>query len=186
MAKSTTDLNLLPNKGEGLVTQFLNWSLTVGRLLILLTETLALGVFVYRFSLDMKIVDLHDQIKQSSAIVKYSGSNEDKFRNLQKRLVLAKTYDKQSSVVPTIFHDIVEIGRGHVTFRSLLVQSDMARIEAQAPSSGSLSYFVQQLKKYSAVRSISIDKVENKTSSALVTVGITAYLKTNNQTPSKQ
>ena len=62
-------INLMPNRGDTVLIQFLNWALTIGRLLIILVETLALGTFLYRFSLDMQIVDLKDKIKVQRAFV---------------------------------------------------------------------------------------------------------------------
>src|SRR5713226_8720413 len=115
MGKDKTTINLLPKQGEGLVTQFLSWALTVGRLLIILTETLALGTFLYRFGLDMKIVDLHDQIKTNSFIVKSFAPAEKTYRTLQNRLSLAKKYDGMSDSMPTIFNNIIGYGRGKVT-----------------------------------------------------------------------
>jgi len=178
MAKDAKTINLLPEKGDSLVTQFLNWALTIGRLLIILTETLALGTFVYRFSLDMKIVDLHDQIKAKSAIVKNFKPYEDTYRNLQDRLALAKTFGETSAITPNVFHDIIEMGRGIVTFRTILIADNAVKIEVQAPASTNVSTFVNSLKQYPEVASVSIDKVENKTANANVTVGITAQLKT--------
>src|SRR5689334_11570583 len=86
-------INLLPNKGDSLFEQFLSWALTVGRLLIIITETLALSVFLYRFVLDVQIIDLHDKIKQESAIIDNLKDQEESFRNLQTRLLLAKNFD---------------------------------------------------------------------------------------------
>src|SRR3712207_733471 len=117
MAKNVNAINLLPTKGESLLTQFLNWSLTIGRLLIILTEMVALGTFIYRFSLDMKIIDLHDEIKNRSFIVKNFQNSETNFRNMQQRLALAKKYDEESTQIPVIFRDIAEMGRGQITFR---------------------------------------------------------------------
>src|SRR4029078_3722140 len=93
MAENKPSINLLPRKGEGFLTQFLNWAVNIGRLLIIITETVALATFLYRFNLDMKIVDLPHDIKQKSFIVKNSKVYEESFRNLQERLALAKKYD---------------------------------------------------------------------------------------------
>lgn len=177
MAKESHEINLLPRKGEGLVTQFLNWALTIGRLLIILTETLALGTFLYRFSLDMRIVDLHDEIKAQSIIASNFKPYEDIYRNFQDRIALAKKYDAISQVTPNVFGDVIEMGQGLVTFRTILIENDSVRIEVQAPSTASISTFVSKLKTYPEIVSVSIDKVENKTSSASINVGITAYLK---------
>lgn len=183
MAKDMHAINLLPNKGGGVVAQFLNWALNIGRLLIILTEILALGTFLYRFSLDMKIVDLHDQIKAQSFIVKNFSNNEAAYRNLQARLLLAKQYDSTSGRTANLFKDIIEMGRGNITFKNILVGIDSAKIEAQAPSSQALTKFVNALKKHEAIESVTIDKVENKTSSALITIGVTASIKASGVTP---
>jgi hypothetical protein len=176
MKKDTDTINLLQNSEPDFLTQFLNWTLTIGRLLIILTETIALATFIYRFSLDMQIVDLHDAIKNRSYIVQNFQKSETAFRSLQQRLSLIKKYDDQSSKIPTIFHDITEMGRGNLTFQNIIVSTDTVKIVAQASSSNALSLFVAALKNYPAITSISIDKIENRTSNATITIGITAYL----------
>lgn len=182
MANSMHEINLLPNKGEGVLTDFLNWALTIGRLLIILTETVALGTFIYRFSLDMRIVDLHDQIKAESFIIRNFKSGEDTYRALQNRLALAKKYDSSNDIVVNTLKDIIELGKGNITFRSVLVSSDVIKIEAQAPTANSLALFVGALKKYPNVKSVSVDKVENKTSNAEVNIALTANLQTAKKT----
>lgn len=179
MAETVSSINLLPQKGEGFVTQFLNWTLTIGRLLIILTEMIALSTFLYRFDLDMKIVDLHDKIRGQASIVGSFKSSEDNFRNLQDRLALIKQYDSYGSTTNTIFRDITNLAKGKITFRNLTVESDNAKIEASAKSSAILAQFVNELKKYPAVASVSIDKVENSASTAQINVTISLMLKTN-------
>ena len=169
-------INLLPNTGDTMLVQFLNWALTIGRLLIILVETLALSVFLYRFSLDMQTQDLKDKIKVQRAIVQSFKSQEDIFRNLQSRLALVKKYDAQSTNSPNMLSEIIDKGRGHITFRKIYISNEVIRIEAQAPTVAPLTEFVNSLKKYPPVTGINIDKVENKTSSAAIIVGISAYL----------
>jgi hypothetical protein len=178
MAENTVpSINLLPQKGESFVTQFLNWTLTIGRLLIIIVEMLALGTFLYRFDLDMKIVDLHDKIEAQSFIVANFEKSEATFRDIQDRLALVKRYDSVGTTTTTIFTDIASIGQGRVTFRDLTVETETAKIEAQAPSTTTLSQFVDDLKKHPSITSVIIDKVENSTSTSLITVSITATLK---------
>ncbi len=177
MAENSTSINLLPQKGESFLTQFLNWTLSIGRLLIIITEMVALGTFLYRFDLDMKIVDLHDKIKGQSAIVTAFQNSEDSFRNLHERLELIKRYDSIGSTTTGIFKDITSIGRGKITFRNLTVAPENAKIEAQAPSSADLSQFVAALRNHPSVTSVVVNKVENSTTSSLITVSITASLR---------
>ncbi len=177
MAEKTKSINLLPNKGEGFLNQFLRWALSIGRLLIILTETLALGTFLYRFSLDMKITDLHDSIKNQSAIVEQFKTTEAAARNLQLRLFLAKKQEALADNTTDIFADITEMGRGKVTFRDLLVTRDTAKIDVQSGSNSSLNIFVNSLKEYPLITSINIAGVENKTSASVIRMSITANLK---------
>ncbi len=72
-------INLLPNKGDSLLDQFLSWALNIGRLLVIITETLALSVFLFRFSLDVQIIDLHDKIKAASRVVENFKESEETF-----------------------------------------------------------------------------------------------------------
>lgn len=177
MANEKKSINLLPGKEGSFVTQFLNWSLTIGRLLIILVETLALGTFLYRFNLDMKIVDLHDQIKAESFIVDNFATQEEEFRNLQARLAMAKTYGETNPAV-TVFRDIAEMGRGKITFRNLFVTLDSVKIEAAAPSASALTAFTEALKKHPEVTDVSVDKVENRTTTSTIIIVISAKIKT--------
>lgn len=174
---SVPSINLLPQKGESFVTQFLNWTLTIGRLLIILVEIVALGTFLYRFDLDMKIVDLHDKIKGQSTVVAAFANNEKNFRDIQDRLELVKRYDAIGSTTSSIFKDVTKLGEGKLTFRNLTVTSENVKIEAQAPSAATLSQFASALKTHPAVTAVTIDKVDNSTVNSLITVTITATLK---------
>src|SRR6185503_21080273 len=117
MAEKKRKINLLPNKGDKLINQFLSWALSVGRLLVIITETLALSVFIFRFSLDVKIIDLHDKIKNESQIIEGFQEGETTFRDLQTRLASAKTYDTTADKSLKILKDIIDMGRNRVTFK---------------------------------------------------------------------
>ena len=170
-------INLLPNRGDTVLNQFLGWALSIGRLLVIITETLALSVFLYRFSLDMRIVDLHDKIKTDSIIVQNFKDGEVIYRNLQSKLALTKKYDQSDDHALTILKDVIELGRNKITFNNITATNESVDIEAQAPSAASLELFTQALKSYPEVEGIDINRVENKTSSSVVLVGITAKLK---------
>ena len=177
MAEKVPSINLLPQKGDSFLTQFLNWTLSIGRLLIILTEIVAMATFLYRFTLDMQIVDLNDKIKGESFIVENFESGESNFRDLQDRLTDIKRYDSIGSNTTNTFSDITKMGQGQVTFKNLTVDTDSAKIEAQAPTSAALSSFVAALRNYAGITAVSVDKVENDTSTSMVGVSITAKLK---------
>lgn len=178
MGNKTSSINLAKKKEKNFVEKFLQWSLTIGRLLVIVTEVIALSAFLYRFVLDRQIIDLHDQIRQKQQIVKFLKPNEDKFRSIQTRLASSSKLASQGAKTTKIFTDILGFKPPDLTFNNLAVSVDLLRIEANVQTIGSLTQFVNSLKKYPQVSSISIDKIENKASNATITVNISAVLKT--------
>ncbi|HSX09243.1 MAG TPA: PilN domain-containing protein [Candidatus Saccharimonadales bacterium] len=177
MAEKTTSINLLPQNSDGLMTQFFNWALSIGRLLIILVEILALSTFIYRFSLDMQLVNLHDKIKSESFILDNFQSAETTFVDLQTRLSTIQQYSELGTRTANVFNDITTLGKNKVTFKDLVVNTQSVTIEAQAPSASSLTEFVNKLKQDPLITSVSVDKVETSPSNAQITVVLIAKLK---------
>jgi hypothetical protein len=76
--KAQLKINLLKKKSNRSLDVFVRWAITGGRFLVILTETIALGAFLFRFNLDRQIVDLSDRIKVARLSVVQS--NEEKYR----------------------------------------------------------------------------------------------------------
>lgn len=170
-------INLIPSRDDAFLMQFLNWALTIGRLLVILVETLALGTFLYRFTLDWQIVDLKDKVKNQRVIVSSFKTQEENFRNMQTRLGLIKKIDNAAEGVPELLANFLEMGKGYVTFNSIFVSDEAVRSEVRASTVANINAFVEMVKNNGQVKSVSIDKVENKTSTSEIIVAISAYLK---------
>lgn len=170
-------INLAKNHGESFLDRFIRFALTTGRIVIILTEVVALGAFLYRFSLDRQLVDLHDRIAQETAVVNLLKDNETKFRTLQDRLQLASTLIKEDDSLPTYMTDIIAFAPSDMDIHTIAVAPDAVRIEATLQSVSSLTTFVEKLKSYTAVDSVSLDRISNQTETATITVDITALLK---------
>lgn len=138
---------------------------------------LALGTFIARFDLDMKIVDLNDKIEAQSFILANFEKSELNFRDIQDRLATVKKFDAVSATTTSLFTDITKLGQGKITFRNLTVETENIKIEAQAPSTTALTQFVDALKRHPAITGVIIDKVDNSTTSSKITVSITATLR---------
>ena len=89
-------INLLSKEEleERTLNKFLQWTLTFGRYIIVGTEIIVLVVFFSRFKLDRELVDLHEQIKQKEAIVKFNHEFEKKARTIQNQLKEIKTLEE--------------------------------------------------------------------------------------------
>lgn len=178
MQKSTgININLAKGKGDTLVDRIITFALTTGRIVIIATELVALSAFLYRFGLDRTLVDLHDRIKQEQAVVGLLKDNEKTFRNLQDRLSLASTLTQQSSQLPTYLTDVISYTTPDMEIHTISVAPEAIRIEAQFQSIIALSNFVDKLKAYKPITSVSLDRISNQTEKATITVNITATLK---------
>lgn len=177
MAEKQQTINLLPHQTESLLNQFLDWALTIGRLLVILVEMVALGTFLFRFGLDMQIVNLHDKIKSESFIVDNFKDAEATFRDIQERLTTVKQYTAVGDTTTNTFTQIAKLGQDKVTFKDLTVSTTDAKIVVEAQSSAALSQFVNALKSNVSITAVSIDKVVNDTTDAQITVYISATFK---------
>jgi predicted negative regulator of RcsB-dependent stress response len=95
MAKNSASINLLRNDKKETVEHIINWAVTIGRVLVVVVELAALAAFLYRFTLDNQLQDLHSKIKQEQAIIEIQKKNEDTYRNLQDRLSIISSFTKR-------------------------------------------------------------------------------------------
>src|SRR5581483_5458401 len=159
----TPSINLAKNRGEKLSDRILAFALSIGRDLVIVTEAVALGAFLFRFGLDRQLVDLHDKIKQEQAIVALLKNNEATYRNLQDRLLVENTLDNASTTSVALYKAIYNMIPSDMSLTSLLLSDTSVTVQGDLSSLISLSDFVKKLKSYPAVESVSIDKIENKT-----------------------
>lgn len=177
MENNQLSINLLKTGRVNLFDKFIDWALTFGRVVVIGTEVIALCAFLYRFSLDRQLVDLHDQIELKDTYVRALKTNEEKYRNLQERLTLSSTIGKSTTETVTLFKDIIGLAPTDFFVNNLRISQENIRIEASAGSVSSLTYFIDKLKKYPQVETVSLDTIENKTSRATIAVSITAQFK---------
>ncbi|MDP3988203.1 MAG: PilN domain-containing protein [Candidatus Levybacteria bacterium] len=174
---SSVSINLVRGKNQSFIDKFIKWALSIGRVVVILTEAIALATFLYRFSLDIQISDLHDTINQKQAMLKYLKTSEDKYRNLQSRLVISQKLSNDGSRTTKIFKDVVRLAPEDLLVENLVLSGDYVKIEVKARSIISLASFVKALREYPDIDSVSLDKIENRTSTSIIAVGITAMLK---------
>jgi len=85
-------INLLPKTEfeSSFWGQFLKWSLTAGRYIIILTEMVVILAFLSRFKLDKDLQDLNDSISGKKNILEATYQIEQDFRGVQTRLAEAQ------------------------------------------------------------------------------------------------
>lgn len=171
MPNSLSSINLIKNKQIPLFDKFMNWALTVGRLIVILTEIVAISAFIYRFSLDERLIDLHSAIKQKQNLISLLRRDEDKYRNLQDRIALASDLMEKNAKTNKVIFDIVGLVPQGATIESLTFNKNKLILSADVNSVLSLTNFINVLKDYPDIKAVSIDNIENKqTGGLLVTV----------------
>jgi len=176
MSKKHNSINLLKAKEISFLDKFLTWALTVGRLVVIATELIALFAFIYRFSLDRQLIDLHSDIRQKEAIVNSLKNSEESYRNLQDRLATAAEFSGTGGKQYTLFKEIVSFIPQGMSLNQVYIYQNRIQIDANFQFISSLTSFINSLKTYPKISSININKIENKLSSAVISVGITAGL----------
>ncbi len=175
--QNAATINLVRGRGEPFVDRFLKWALTGGRVVIVITESVALLAFLYRFTLDQQIVDLHTKIQQEQAIMALLAKNEKTYRDVQDRISLSNQFGKSAMQTVSVFSDVTKLIPTDMSMKTFSLSSSSIKLEGSTPSILSLSSFIDSLKKYQGIQSVSVDKIENRTTTATIAFGITATLK---------
>lgn len=157
--------------------RFIDWALTVGRIVIIITEGIALSAFLYRFTLDRQIIDLHQQINQKQKILSFQKSEEDKYRSLQNRLTLIGKLSAKTPISVLAFNDIAKLIPSSVNVTSFSISNEAVEINAETSSITALSSLIRGLRNYNKLQSVSLDKIENRTSTSTIVFGISMLLK---------
>jgi len=178
--KSKIRIDLSGKPKQSLTGDFLKWTINGGRIIIVTTELIALGALLYRFNIDRKIIDLHDQIKKADLFVKSQQAKESNYRSIQERLVNIKETENQTSTKFEIITGILnDISTGEFTSTNLAVSSNVITVNGTSFSVFSVNNFIEDLKQNPNVASISIDEVTSSINGVKFRINI--ELKTNKQ-----
>jgi hypothetical protein len=176
MQNNQPSINLAKDKEISSFDRFIDWTLMIGRLIVIVIEVIAVAAFVYRFSLDEKLVNLHTEIKKQQATIISLKNDENKYRNLQDRIALAATFSENSARTSKIITDFGNLIPSQATITSLIFSKSQANIVVDVTSVSLLADLIKSFKTYNGIKSISIDNIENKPSIGL-TVNITTTFK---------
>jgi hypothetical protein len=176
MQNNQPSINLVADRQISVFDKFINWALTIGRLIIIITELIAIAAFLYRFSLDERLANLHSSIKQKQGIVSALKNDESKYRNLQDRISIAGIFSDKGIKINKTIVDIENLIPSQINTNNLIFNKDQISLGVDIASTSSLSDLINSLKNYPGIKSISIDNIENVPSAGL-SVDITTMLK---------
>jgi len=177
MPNRLPSINLLKNKQGDFFNQFINWVLTIGRLVVIIIELIALSAFLYRFSLDRQLIDLRSQIKQKQTILSSQKENESKYRDLQDRLYLASNFSALTMERITTLKDILSLTPQGMKLSTISLTKENFSITTDVQNMSSIRFYVNSLKKYPTLDTLSLDSIEKKALSNLTVVNISGTFK---------
>lgn len=160
--KSAPRLNInLSSLGKATVGKVVyGWTIDAGRAIIVGIELIALAALGYRFVIDRQIIDLHDQIKVQEAYIAAQASDEKTYRSIQERLTNVKLTNEETSAKVTLMNEILTAIASGTFFSTTLSISDRTIIaEGSTFSIYTLTDFLNGLKSYPSVSSITIDEI---------------------------
>src|SRR5690606_23924890 len=109
---------------------FFQWAVHAGRIIIVVTELIALGALMYRFAIDRQITDLHDQIRKQEVFVKAQKDKEERYRSIQERLTLIKLTNQETATKLAVMEDLLEkINNGTFTATNLIIFQNTITID---------------------------------------------------------
>jgi len=101
-----TSIQLLPEKKfeeYSFSKKLTTWVISVGRIVIIVTELIAFSVFVGRIKLDRELTDLTDTLENQLIVLENAREFEEDFRDLQERLKIIKDLrQKQAPASQTV------------------------------------------------------------------------------------
>ena len=173
-----TTINFFREPQANIIDRIVQWTLTYGRLVIMITYTVALVAFLFRFTIDFRLTNLHDQIRNDEIIVKAMSDSEALFRNLQNRLDLIGQINNTADMSVQRLNDLVKLTNSNVTFVNLSISPNTEVATISTNSIQQLNSFVTALKKLNYVMSINIENIQNKVSlgqvSAIINISTNA------------
>ncbi len=155
-------INLSGKPRETSTAVFFKWAINTGKIIIAITELLALSALAYRFTVDSKIIDLHDQIKKERIFVDSQKKKEDEYRAIQNRILsIKKTEDETKKKVAIMYTILQTISDGRFNSTNLLVNQNIITLTGTALSIFPINSFIDDMKQNQNVVSISIDDLSS-------------------------
>ncbi len=162
-SKDKREINLLPKDPfeTSLVGRALNWGLVVGKWIVITTQMIVVGIFLFRFSLDRKLNNLRRDVEAEVVKIKAYATIEDNFRLAQARLVLAKPILEEQEKMKASFPYMAQLMPNDIWLEKIEVNKNQISLIAYAYSMTGFNQFLENLKGSGNFRQVSIQNIES-------------------------
>lgn len=173
-------INLLPKDTFEFsnVGRLVQWLVSVGRWVVVLTEFVVICAFLSRFYFDTKLANLFDEIKQKKAIVQSAFSFEENFRETQKKLKLIKNILPRESKASVLVTEISQYLPANVFLTGISFNQDSLLIDGSALSEDGLRIFLDGLTANPKLGQLSLHNLSSQKDDPLaINFNISAQIK---------
>lgn len=157
------DINLVPKDpffttplGRGM-----QWALSAGRYIVMLTELVVVVSFASRFYLDRQITDLNGAIFIAQSTVEAYGEFEQEFRDVQLRIDQYQQIEQTENLVDT-FPALSAVIPDGVELRELVIYPDQVSLTGVVRSQRSLNLLINNLQLSPYFSNVVVNTIESQ------------------------
>lgn len=172
--KKNISINLSGKPKQSTGSVFYKWAIQTGRIIIVLTELIALSALFYRFVIDRQITDINDQIATQVLLIRSNEEKEQQFRAVQNKLSTIKTIKQDTDAKIEVMNKVLDTANsGIFSASNLTVNKNTISLNGVASSIFAINSFVEELKTNEYVTSMSINEITSTDTGILFTLQIT-------------
>jgi Tfp pilus assembly protein PilN len=156
-------INLLPKDPflSSPLGRLLQWSLSIGRYLVIFTELVVIISFATRFNLDRQNTDLNTAILQKQIIIDSYGDLEQQVKDVQKKIESYTQVEQQVNIADA-FQALTEVTPQDIKLEELNIQQNTLIFSGQTRSNVSLNLLINNIQLSQKFDDIVVEKIETK------------------------
>lgn len=169
-ASKNHKINLLSKEDfeNSALGKLLNWALSAGRIIVILTELVVIGAFLSRFWLDRKHTDLLEENTSRKIQVEAFSSFEEEFKTTQTRLAVYKKLDETKQDTATLLETVSSLLPAEVSLTSISILQNQATIKGISLSESGVAGFIKALTGSEGFEKVTLNDISLGPSQELV------------------
>lgn len=155
-------INLLPKDSFefSALGKILKWSLTTGRVLVVLTEFVVILAFGSRFYFDKKLNDLTEEISQKQAIVESYVDIEAKIRDILDRQAIVDKYLSTNLSIGGLVDQLKKVTPPDISYSEISISDRVVTLSGTSGSEGGLANLLVGINNLPEVGGVSVGSID--------------------------
>jgi hypothetical protein len=167
------NINLREHPKDSVGNIFVKWGVNTGKIIIVLTELVALSALFYRFSIDRKIVDLNDKIKKEETFIANQAPKEKEYRSIQNRLNEINLITGETDEKVRLINEIITtLKTGNFENTNISISKNTVRLTGNATSVFAVNSLINDIKQYPNVGNIRLDELNSTDQAIQFTIAV--------------